>query len=271
MDEGVAAGSRDETSPLGAALSTRDALVRALGGNLLAAYLHGSAVLGGYRPDRSDLDILGLTEGALADEELVAIAASLTGGVYPAKGLEMSLLTKEEASRSDLRAPRFQMHITTGGSSGVTRLVDGRNREGDRDLVLHFAVCRLRGLTLLGPPPEATLAPVPAARVRSAMLDEIAWATVSAPPEYLVLTSARAWLFCETGRIASKVEAGEWAARRYPEPAVIDAALTCQRGGEATIDRKAATDLARYAARMLRGLPSPGPASDASPPGHHHD
>ncbi len=247
----IAPQSADRTSALNAGGTTRDALVRALGSSLVAAYLHGSAVLGGYRPDRSDLDILALTERPMADQELDAVAANVIDGEYPAKGLEMTLMTREEARQPDLRAPRFQMHITTGGPNGVTRVVDGRSREGDRDLVLHLAVCRRRGLTLIGPPPEETLASVPTARIRSAMLDEIEWATVSGQPEYLVLTSARAWLFAETGRIASKIEAGEWAARRYPEPAVIGSALIRQRGGTIAIDKPAADHFARLAKRAL--------------------
>lgn len=257
QEEPVIAPNRATSqSALNVGGATRDALVRALGGNLLAAYLHGSAVLGGYCPDRSDLDVLALTEWPMSDQELEAVAANVAGGTYPARGLEMTLLTRDESLKPDLRAPRFQMHITTGGSNGVTRVVDGRNREGDRDLVLHLAVCRRRGLTLLGPPPDETLASVPAAMVRSAMLDEIEWATVAAPPEYLVLTSARAWLFGETGRIASKIEAGEWAARRYIEPTVVESAVMRQRGGAIAIDPTAAQDFARHAKRMLL-RPSP--------------
>jgi predicted nucleotidyltransferase len=46
-------------------------LAGALGSNLVAAYLHGSAVLGRlYRPDRSDLDILALTDARLAEADV---------------------------------------------------------------------------------------------------------------------------------------------------------------------------------------------------------
>jgi predicted nucleotidyltransferase len=45
------------------------ALMNALGEDLVAVYLHGSAVLGGFRWDRSDLDILALTRAALSDRQ----------------------------------------------------------------------------------------------------------------------------------------------------------------------------------------------------------
>lgn len=222
----------------------------ALGGNLLAAYLHGSAVLGGYRSDRSDLDMLVVTERGLADGDCEGVVAALDDVVYPANGLEMTLLTKAEAAQPDAHAPSFQLHVTTRGRDGAIRAVDGRNGEGDRDLVLHFAVCRAVGVTLVGPPPEGTLASIPDREIRQAMLDEIAWAS-GAPLEYLVLTSARAWLFAATGRLVSKIEAGEWAAERYPAPEVIESALMVQRGGEAEVDSIAAGEFARYGVGLI--------------------
>ena len=80
---------------------------------------------------------------------------------------------------------------------------------------------------------------------------EIRWARDGAPPEYLVLTSARAWLFIQTHRIVSKIEAGEWAAERYAEPAVIEASLARQRGTTAaTISKAAAERFAEYVMNM---------------------
>jgi Domain of unknown function (DUF4111) len=82
------------------------------------------------------------------------------------------------------------------------------------------------------------------------MLHEIDWAREQAPPEYLVLTSARAWLFVETGRLGSKVEAGEWAAERYTDPDVIEAALARQRGIHAAVATDAAGRFAEHIQRI---------------------
>lgn len=254
MNQNGPSGARSwpDAAALDAARSTCDALARALGDNLCAAYLHGSAVLGGYRSDRSDLDILAITGGQLANSDIDVVVAALRGGVYPARGLEMSVLTRAEAARPDAQAPRFQLHVATSGIEGAIRVVDGRHREGDRDLILHFAVCRAAGLTLLGPPPDETLGSIPTRDIRRAMLDEIEWATAAAPCAYLVLTCARAWLFAVTDRLASKIEAGEWAAERYSEPGLIASALTLQRGGEAEVDSVAALEFARYVAGVIR-------------------
>ena len=229
------------------------ALTDVLGEELVAVYLHGSAVLGGFRWDRSDLDILALARAALSNRQFRQVVRTLAFLMYPANGLEFSLMTADEAAQPEFPAPRFQLHQTTDGRDRAGKVVDGRAREGDSDLILHLAVCRERGVAVVGPPPHEALAAVPDGTILSAMRDEIHWATDHAPVEYLVLTSARAWLFAETHRIASKAEAGEWAAERYAEPDVIEAALARQRGTGAAVPRDAAERLAQYVQRATEG------------------
>ena len=226
------------------------ALRAGLGEDLVAAYLHGSAVLGGFRRERSDLDILALSRASLTDEQMARVADALATLPYPANGLEFSLMTAQEAAAPTLPAPRFELHVAAGRSHGQDRVVDGRGRRGDSDLVLHFAVCRAYGLTLAGPPPGETLADIPDALVLTVMRDEIAWARGHASLEYLVLTSARVWLFAAERRIASKIAAGEWALGRYRDERLLAAALTVQRGGQAAIDPGAAERLAIHVERI---------------------
>lgn len=232
------------------ARAVRQVLSSVLGEDLVAVYLHGSAVLGGFRWDQSDIDILALSRGALSDQQLRRVADALVHLSYPANELELSLMTAIEAAAPELPAPRFQLHLTTDGGTSAGKVVDGRARAGDPDLVLHLAVCRARGAAVVGPPPREALAAIPDATVLSVMRDEIGWARTHASLEYLVLTSARVWLFAETGRIASKIEAGEWAAERYGEPGAIEAALARQRGASAEIATGAAERLARHVERL---------------------
>ncbi|MGZ8515242.1 MAG: hypothetical protein ACXWXA_09400, partial [Candidatus Limnocylindrales bacterium] len=161
------------TDPRSAARAVARALRDALGEDLVAVYLHGSAVLGGFRWDRSDLDILALSRGALSDSQLRRIADGLALLSYPANGLEFSLMTAGEAAAPQLPAPRFQLHVTSDGWAHVGKVVDGRAREGDRDLVLDLTVCREYGLAVVGPPPMAALGVVPEETVLSVMRDEI--------------------------------------------------------------------------------------------------
>jgi Domain of unknown function (DUF4111) len=232
QDAGVAAGEVGR------------ALTDALGEDVVAVYLHGSAALGGFRWDRSDLDILALSRSGLSDDELRRAVLALGALDYPANGLEFSLMTAAEAIQPAFPAPRFQLHMTTGGGDRAGKVVDGRARDGDPDLTLHLAVCRAGGIAIVGPLPRLTLAEVPEASMVSAMRDEVRWARKRASLEYLVLTAARLWLFAETGRISSKVEAGEWAEARFDEPSVIERALARRGGAEVEIQRAAAERLA---------------------------
>ena len=119
---------------------------------LVGVYLHGSAALGDWIPRRSDLDILAVSSRGLSDPEVQSLVTSLLAPPSPpdAPALEFSLVTLD-AVRAQLPAPPFELHLTNGIAAKV---VDGRAHPGDPDLVLHFEVCRTRGLALVGPPPD---------------------------------------------------------------------------------------------------------------------
>lgn len=243
---------RPDDRALACASSVASGLRVALRDDLLAVYLHGSAVLGGFRWDHSDLDVLVLTGRPLTDAQTLAVPASLASVTYPANGLELSVLTAAEAAGPTFPAPRFQLHVAKDGADGRMKAVDGRVHEGDRDLVLHLAICREAGLAVVGPPPTTTLAAVPVEEIRTAVVDEIRWALEhDAPPEYVVLTAARAWCYAETGQIVSKTEAGRWAEQRTPDARLIAGALTRQGGGVADVPREEARSFAGQVLRLL--------------------
>jgi hypothetical protein len=125
-------------------------------------------------------------------------------------------------------------------------VVDGSDRPGDQDLVIHFAMVRARGRALIGPQPgELFPEPVRDSLIQ-AFLGDIRWAKEGAAaweshdmPElasmaYQVLNEARCWRYLESGELGSKVEGAAWLERRDPDPdtrALLDAALAYQRGG----------------------------------------
>ena len=214
-------------------------LREALGSNLAAIYLHGSAVLGGFDPSVSDLDVLVVCDDPLSDAEADAVITAIGHLDLPAKGLELSVLTRSEARDPDVMRPHFQIHAAVG-QDAVVRHVDGRAGRGDRDLILHLAVCRVSGHPLAGPAPGAILPVLPEDVVLQAMIDEIGWARGAGDPVYLVLTAARVRAFARAGKLVSKVEAGE-ADASVP---VVRAALARQRGAASPID---AAEALRYA------------------------
>ena len=94
-------------------------LERRLGAGLVGAYLHGSAVLGGWREDRSDVDVLAVCAAAVDDPGLDELGQRLSVRALPcpvARGLEFGLVTVESAA-SPCAEPRFIVAHGRGGSS----------------------------------------------------------------------------------------------------------------------------------------------------------
>ncbi|MBW4717212.1 aminoglycoside adenylyltransferase domain-containing protein [Saccharothrix obliqua] len=227
-----------------------------LGRRLVGAYLHGSAVLGGFDARRSDVDVVVVCETPMAEAERSAVAERLSDERLPcpARGLELSVVTLAATLRPAAR-PAFELHITTAPED--RKVVDGHGHEGDPDLVLHFAVCRGAG-RLVGPGRPATevFAPVAADLVLAQLAAELRWAAEHAPGEYAVLNACRAWRFAVDGALVSKVDGGRWALGRVtgPDRALVGAALDRQRCLPAPEPERPA--VTRFVHRVLEGFPA---------------
>src|SRR4051794_41734025 len=88
---------------------------RALGPNLVAAYLYGSAVLGGFTPARSDVDILLVVAGAVRRATLEALGFAFGRGRTrpPPRGLQPDVLTVSAAGAAG-RAPPVPPRLWSG-------------------------------------------------------------------------------------------------------------------------------------------------------------
>jgi streptomycin 3"-adenylyltransferase len=205
---------------------------RVLGPRLVGAYLHGSAVLGGFDGRRSDVDMILVCGGRLPAGDRAALADAFAGAALacPATGLELSVVQRSVAANPTARPP-FELHVTTG--PGDIKVVDGCSVHGDADLVLHFSVCRAAG-RLIGPGASTrdVFAEVPRNLVLGQLARELAWAADEGSGEYAVLNACRAWQFAVEDRLVSKVAGGRWALAHTDSPddaKLITAALERQR------------------------------------------
>ena len=209
-----------------------------LGGRLLAAYLHGSAVLGGWRADRSDVDMLFVTEDGADSQDIDALSAALTASAAeaPGRGLESSAVTAGQAAQP--RAPwPFLLHVAVDRAGpqapGSARLVDvrGDGQPGDPDLLMHYATSRAAGWAVHGPGPRELIGAVPRPAILGYLADELGWGLEHGTEAYAVLNAGRAQVFLADGRIVSKIEGGRIAlARGFGPPAVLRRALDQQQG-----------------------------------------
>jgi streptomycin 3"-adenylyltransferase len=209
--------------------------------SLVGVYLHGSAAFGDFAQGRSDIDILAVSSGALrgAIKQRLRDALSPRSLPCPGTGLEFSLV-RRDSLRPLASAPPFELHIATKTRDAAEKFVDGNGHPGDPDLVLHYAVAKSHGVTLLGPPPSEVFPKVPRGLLLRALLGELEWAEANASGTYQVLTAARAWLFAVEDVICSKSDGANWARQRVDDPSVIDAALEHRRGAEAHPDEERA-------------------------------
>jgi hypothetical protein len=215
-------------------------LARVLGPALVGLFLHGSAALGGWSAERSDVDLLGVVArpiGRQAKREISARLHHPSLTCPAAAGLELHLVTAAVAADPPRRPP-FELHVTTGPSP-QTHL--GGSAAADPDLLLHFAVCRRAGLTLAGPQPVEVFAEPPRAWLLERAAAELRWARRHGNFASRVLTACRAWRYLEDDVLGGKVEGGRWARLRLADPtppggvppgaaALVDAAVAAQLG-----------------------------------------
>jgi hypothetical protein len=239
-------------------------LTRALGPALVGLYLHGSATLGGFTAERSDVDLLGVVARPIGRRARRVVAARLHHPSLTcpaAAGLELSLVTAAVAADPP-RQPPFELHVTTGPSP-ATHL--GGVAAVDPDLLLYFAVCRRSGLAVTGPDPVTVFAEPPRDWLLERTAAELRWAERHGSFAYRVLTACRAWHYLEDDVLGSKVDGGRWARLRLADQdqatgaaALVDAAVAAQLGHAPMPD--AAADLAgadRFLGQVLDRFTAP--------------
>jgi hypothetical protein len=218
-----------DASAAAAAAAIAAALESAEPRAVVGVYLHGSAVLGDFSWDRSDLDLLVVVEDGTDEPAIERVGdVLLVDRPRPGRGLESSVVDRSAAA-----APRppwpFRLHVATG--PGDERRVSGRDQPGDPDLALHYFVTRSSGVVLCGPPVDAVVGAVPRAVVRDQLASELNWAISEADAGYAVLNACRALRFAREGVVCSKTAAGTWAVKRGIEPELVRRALDDRERG----------------------------------------
>jgi predicted nucleotidyltransferase len=145
-----------------------------VGAELIGVYLHGSLAMGAFHPGRSDIDIIAVCAEPLHRERRMVLGEALAVIPTPPSGgdLEFSLVT-EAAVRARSAAPSFEVHVNTHEEPFV---VDGSDRPGDQDLVIHFAMAQARGRALIGPEPRELFPEPVRGSLIQAFLGDIQWA-----------------------------------------------------------------------------------------------
>lgn len=194
-----------------------------LGPDAAGAYLLGSAVLGGLRPE-SDLDVLVVSRRRTTHEEkqrLVERLLEVSGRSTPEgrwRRLELTIVPEAE-----LKPWRYPPRVDFQYGDWLREELQRGNLEPspatNPDLAVLVTMVLLANAPVFGPPPGEIIDPVPHEDVVAAMAGGVEGLLADLEPDTrnVLLTLARIWSTVATGVIRSKDVAAEWALPRLPE------------------------------------------------------
>jgi len=226
-----------------------------LGAQLTGIYLHGSAAMGCFHPDRSDVDLIVVVSSSLSRETgraFMDMVAALNQDA-PAKGIEMSVVL-ESVCHPFIYPTPFELHFSNAHLGWYQTDPDGyvdAMKGDDKDLAAHFTILYHRGKTLYGKEIAQVFSPVPSPDYLDSIRCDVENAVeeIAANPTYQILNLCRVLAYQKEGLILSKQEGGEWGQRHAPAyAALIGAALAHYEGKpapewEEVLNRRFASDM----------------------------
>ena len=223
--------------------------------NLVGIYLHGSAVMGCFNPEKSDLDLMVVVQKPLSDASKkqymdMVVDANALG---PKKGIEMSIVTGDVCNPFVYPTP-FELHFSETHLKWYRDNPQdyiAKMKGNDKDLAAHFTIITKRGKRLYGLPVEDVFAEVPQHDYMDSIWNDIAGARddIVEDTMYLTLNLARVLAYQEKELVLSKKEGGEWALDHIPgeyHSLIQDALREYLEDDDVTYDISAAKKYAEY-------------------------
>lgn len=229
--------------------------------NLVGIYLHGSAVMECFHPQKSDIDLLVVIKNDMSHENKRAFMDMVVelNQQAPEKGIELSVIKEEECNPFVYPTP-FELHFSIAHLSWYLQNPEDyieKMNGMDKDLAAHCTILYHRGKMLYGKEIREVFGKVK----REAYFDSI-WCDIENAkedildnPMYIILNLCRVLAYKEEGLILSKKEGGEWGLNRIREEKyamLIRAALREYETAEAMMYEKEAA--VKYAEYMLEKI-----------------
>lgn len=194
-----------------------------LGNNLVGVYLHGSAAMGCYNDEKSDIDLLVVIHNDMSDEEkrrYMDMVVELNT-YAPTKGIELSIVKKSVCKPFVYPTP-FELHFSVAhlewyksNSQDYILKMNGT----DKDLAAHITILYHRGVCLWGEEIHDVFEAVnEKAYFDSIWYDiECAEEDILENPVYVILNLCRVLAFKQEKLILSKQEGGNWGLAHIPK------------------------------------------------------
>lgn len=212
-------------------------IVRAvLGEDLLAAYLYGSCVMGGLRPD-SDLDVMAVGGRPARTAEKRALVTGLLEISMDPRPIELTIVVESEV-RPWRYPPRRDFQYGEWWRSEYERgNFEPWTSDTDPDLASLIRMVMKANEVLEGPPAQTMFEPVPRRDYVRSLVDgtDGLLADLEGDERNVILTLSRIWYSLATDEIRSKDAAAEWAIDRLPADhrSLLAEARAGYLGGEA--------------------------------------
>jgi predicted nucleotidyltransferase len=194
-----------------------------LGNDVLGAYQHGSAVLGGMQPT-SDIDILVITgrPATLVEKRRLVEGLMAISATFPPPGPERCVEVTVVA-QTQVRPWRYPPTFDLQYGEWLRKRFEREDSlplqaASNADLATLLTIALLGDRPLFGPPPRELLDPVPTEDCITAMVGdiEVFMDEFDEDTRNLLLRLARIWQTVVTGTIDRKDRAAAWAQERLP-------------------------------------------------------
>lgn len=230
--------------------------------DLLAAYLYGSAVMGGLRPD-SDLDVMVVSRRPTNEAEKRELVSRILGISMKPRPLELTIVVESDV-RPWRYPPRRDFQFGDWWRSEYERgNFEPCASDTDPELASLIRMVLLTNEVLKGPPAQTIFEAVPRRDYVRSLVDGIEGllADLEGDERNVVLTLARIWSSLATDEIRSKDAAADWLMDRLPaghRSVLADArADYLGEGRMRTEDRATRTrEFADYAVAQINDLAS---------------
>ncbi len=194
-----------------------------LADNLVGIYLHGSAAMGCFNENKSDIDLLIVVNKAVSYEikrRYMDMIVEFNKDA-PKKGIELSVVRRDVCKPFIYPTP-FELHFSNAHLEWYnTNPIDYVNKmKGtDKDLAAHCTIIYYRGKCLYGEAIQDVFENVRAELYFDSILNDVedAEKEIITNPTYMILNLCRVLAYKKDSLILSKQEGGSWGISNLPE------------------------------------------------------
>lgn len=184
--------------------------------NCVGIYLHGSAAMSCFQPQKSDIDFIIVIKHLMTIEEKISLLDGLLleQKSIPSKGLEMSVVLEENCCNISYPTP-YEFHFSKAHEKEAIadKMTYCKTMHGfDPDLAAHFMMIKRRGIVLFGKPIDEVFTEGSKRDFLNSLLLDLKDYQIhyEANPHYFILNACRVLAYLENDLILSKKEGGEY-------------------------------------------------------------